>query len=57
MDLLGTPPVRLASEFRHRRRMMGAEQFHRLVAVAGDRQIRHTLDPAGADTGDRIQGV
>ena len=35
--------------------VMRSQQFHRLVPIAGNRKIRHALDPSSAHTGDRIQ--
>jgi len=57
VNLFGTPPAAGGTgEFSDRSFMDRPQLPHRLIPGAGDPELRHPLNPAGTDAGDRMQG-
>ena len=58
MNLLGTPPSGItAGKFIHSCLMKRAQMTHRLVAIASKLEPGNTLDPRGANAGDRMDRI
>jgi hypothetical protein len=56
VDLFGTPTSGGRTGELHDCGFMDrAQLLHRLIPTASDPDARHSLDPSGADSGDRMQ--